>query len=243
MPTLNVIYQQLKTRFQGTNYGTVTDKNVNGLPWKFKLFKIIVFFFWSEIDDKNERINRALSTNEKIKIEATEGTHRKNKSAKYTCMPFGGKESNVPVFTFNDFPIDIAPDGSAEATATQIKHEDETKNRTISHFDDISSYKKNRTTETKENLDKNEPSLLLMPENLMSEVFSKSTVKTQRNLYALCELWDFAGQKEFYATHQAFLTSSAVYLVVADMENDIIKQDKSQFSADFQHIGGLFSYH
>ncbi|XP_052097366.1 probable serine/threonine-protein kinase roco8 [Mytilus californianus] len=45
------------------------------------------------------------------------------------------------------------------------------------------------------------------------------------------------GQKEFYATHQAFLTSSAVYLVVADMKDDISKQGLSQYFADFQHIG------
>ncbi|VDI29220.1 Hypothetical predicted protein [Mytilus galloprovincialis] len=194
----------------------------------------------NEIDDKNERINRALSSNEKTKIDATEGSNRKKYPAK--SIPFGEKESNASVITSNDFPIYIAPEGSAEEKATQILQEDETNNRTISHFDEISSDKIHRTTETKENLDKNEPSLLLMPENLMSEVFSKSTVKTQRNLYALCELWDFAGQKEFYATHQAFLTSSAVYLVVADMENDIIKQDKSQFSADFQHIGDYIDF-
>ncbi|XP_052097433.1 uncharacterized protein LOC127732435 [Mytilus californianus] len=100
------------------------------------------------------------------------------------------------------------------------------------------------STDAKINLDnnkeKNEISSLVMPEDLMSNVFSKSTVNTPLNLYALCELWDFAGQKEFYATHQAFLTSSAVYLVVADMKDEISKQGLSQCSADFQHIGGRF---
>ncbi|CAG2232255.1 unnamed protein product [Mytilus edulis] len=76
-----------------------------------------------------------------------------------------------------------------------------------------------------------------MPEDLTSHVFSKSTVNTPSNLYALCELWDFAGQREFYATHQAFLTSSAVYLVVADMKDDIRKPELSQCFADFQHVG------
>ncbi|CAG2211643.1 unnamed protein product [Mytilus edulis] len=62
------------------------------------------------------------------------------------------------------------------------------------------------STDDKINLDnkQNESSLLVMPEDLMSHVFSKSTVNAPFNLYALCELWDFAGQKEFYATHQAF---------------------------------------
>ncbi|CAG2201022.1 unnamed protein product [Mytilus edulis] len=86
------------------------------------------------------------------------------------------------------------------------------------------------------NEDTNESSLV-MPEDLMSNVFSKSAENTLSNLYALCELWDFAGQKEFYATHQAFLTSSAVYLVVADMKDDISKQGLNQCFADFSHIG------
>ncbi|XP_063410635.1 probable serine/threonine-protein kinase roco6 [Mytilus trossulus] len=97
------------------------------------------------------------------------------------------------------------------------------------------------TSDNNVNLDntkkKNESSSLVMPKDVMSHVFSKSTVNAPLNLYALCELWDFAGQKEFYATHQAFLTSSAVYLVVADMKDDISKQGLGQCFADFQNIG------
>ncbi|VDI68781.1 coiled-coil and C2 domain-containing protein 1 [Mytilus galloprovincialis] len=33
---------------------------------------------------------------------------------------------------------------------------------------------------------------------------------------AFCWLWDFAGQKDFYATHQVFLSKFAVYLLVTD---------------------------
>ncbi|CAC5373137.1 unnamed protein product [Mytilus coruscus] len=145
--------------------------------------------------------------------------------------------------------------------------EDRTKNRNVSHRDEMSTYKKDLTTDTAINLDKNEDknetsllvmpeyfttnakvnldknddenesSLLVMPGDLMSHVFSKSTLKAPQGHYATCELWDFAGQKDFYATHQAFLTSSAVYLVVADMNDDIIKQDLNQCFQDYQHIG------
>ncbi|CAG2241724.1 unnamed protein product [Mytilus edulis] len=72
----------------------------------------------------------------------------------------------------------------------------------------------------------------------MSRVFSTTSASNiPSNHYALCGLWDFAGQKEFYATHQAFLTNSALYLVVADMKDDISKQDASQYSADFKNVG------
>ncbi|CAG2200020.1 LRRK2 [Mytilus edulis] len=35
-----------------------------------------------------------------------------------------------------------------------------------------------------------------------------------------CGFWDFAGQKEFYATHQTFLSANAVYLLVVDISKD-----------------------
>lgn len=45
--------------------------------------------------------------------------------------------------------------------------------------------------------------------------------------YVDCDLWDFAGEKEYYATHQAFISSSCIFLLVADISRDIMnfKQD------------------
>lgn len=37
-----------------------------------------------------------------------------------------------------------------------------------------------------------------------------------QDMLAFCWLWDFAGQKDFYATHQVFLSTSAIYLLVTD---------------------------
>ncbi|CAG2194445.1 unnamed protein product [Mytilus edulis] len=42
----------------------------------------------------------------------------------------------------------------------------------------------------------------------------------QNEQFADCGFWDFAGQKEFYATHQTFLSSSAVYLLVVDISEE-----------------------
>ncbi|XP_063417029.1 probable serine/threonine-protein kinase roco6 [Mytilus trossulus] len=36
------------------------------------------------------------------------------------------------------------------------------------------------------------------------------------DMSAFCALWDFAGQKDFYATHQVFLSKCAVFLLVTD---------------------------
>ncbi|VDI00521.1 Hypothetical predicted protein [Mytilus galloprovincialis] len=78
----------------------------------------------------------------------------------------------------------------------------------------------------------------VMPENLMSSVLSTtSNSDIPTNHHALCGLWDFAGQKEFYATHQAFLTSSAIYLVVANIADDISEKAVKQYFADYDKVG------
>ncbi|XP_076084377.1 uncharacterized protein LOC143055119 [Mytilus galloprovincialis] len=46
--------------------------------------------------------------------------------------------------------------------------------------------------------------------------YLKSSTEEQNDMLAFCWLWDFAGQKDFYATHQVFLSKCAVYLLVTD---------------------------
>ncbi|KAL3888025.1 hypothetical protein ACJMK2_000408 [Sinanodonta woodiana] len=53
--------------------------------------------------------------------------------------------------------------------------------------------------------------------------------------YAALSIWDFAGQFAFYTTHQMFLTSRAIYLMVIDLSHkitDIIEGDKCYLDAD-----------
>ncbi|CAC5384611.1 unnamed protein product [Mytilus coruscus] len=57
--------------------------------------------------------------------------------------------------------------------------------------------------------------------------------------------WDFAGQKQFYATHQTFLTGNAVYLLVVDISKDFTKKNYSrmiekQFHTIGEHIDFWF---
>ncbi|XP_052083874.1 uncharacterized protein LOC127721233 isoform X2 [Mytilus californianus] len=102
----------------------------------------------------------------------------------------------------------------------------------------VNSRLANRENHFNENEHEKKPSSLIMPDDLMSNVFSETPNSNDpANLHALCGLWDFAGQREFYATHQAFLTKNAVYLVVANMEEDICKQGVKQCFADFPDIG------
>ncbi|KAL3887731.1 hypothetical protein ACJMK2_000124 [Sinanodonta woodiana] len=53
--------------------------------------------------------------------------------------------------------------------------------------------------------------------------------------YAALSIWDFAGQYTFYTTHQAFLTSRAIYLLVIDLSQqitDFIQDDKCFLDAE-----------
>lgn len=114
---------------------------------------------------------------------------------------------------------------------------DETPEGNTSHHDI------NTEKDLEENKEKSESSSLEMPAELLANYLSQTTGNIPSIHYALCELWDFAGQREFYATHQAFLTSQAVYIVVADMKDTIDKQDINQcFSfTDYKNVGGMCS--
>lgn len=52
-----------------------------------------------------------------------------------------------------------------------------------------------------------------------------------------CGIWDFAGQKDYYASHQTFFTPHAIYLLVADI-NEEIKAIKHDEELDFDSVGG-----
>lgn len=72
-----------------------------------------------------------------------------------------------------------------------------------------------------------------------------SLVKGESKVFADCRFWDFAGQKEFYATHQTFLNPNAVYLLVVDVSTDFTsKTPNDMLDKEFETSGGnkLFSY-
>ncbi|VDI52546.1 Hypothetical predicted protein [Mytilus galloprovincialis] len=184
-------------------------------------------------DDKADRIKRALTTNaddrdiHSMQIDDTKTINESPSGGMFTLK--NDTTTNTEVSLEMNQP-------SSEYLTTDAKifqEKNEEKNdcsSLVMHVDSANDANVNLSTH-KESLS------LVMPDDLMSHVFSKSTLNTTSDRYALCELWDFAGQKEFYATHQAFFTSSAVYLVVTDMEDDISKQGLSQCFADYQHIG------
>ncbi|VDI35533.1 Hypothetical predicted protein [Mytilus galloprovincialis] len=56
--------------------------------------------------------------------------------------------------------------------------------------------------------------------------------------FADCGFWDFAGQKQFYATHQTFLNANAVYLLAVDISKEFTKQThKEMIENTFDGIG------
>ncbi|CAG2217722.1 TTN [Mytilus edulis] len=65
----------------------------------------------------------------------------------------------------------------------------------------------------------------------------------QSEKFADCAFWDFAGQKEFYATHQTFLSANAVYLLVVDISEDFkSKTYENMIEKEFDSIGEYIDF-
>ncbi|CAG2236291.1 unnamed protein product [Mytilus edulis] len=72
-------------------------------------------------------------------------------------------------------------------------------------------------------------------DQILSEV-KKEYEEMSSNDMVECGLWDFAGQKEYYVTHQTFLTQNAIYLIVADLTEDIVTR-KMEKDLNYKGIG------
>lgn len=109
--------------------------------------------------------------------------------------------------------------------------------RTYAHNDEhFGSHKDETETGRKSVLE--DPRLL----NDLYMLESVANCKLSKNEYADCGIWDFAGQKEFYATHQAFITSNCIFLLVADISKDVnTGAGTSMSQRGFDSIGGILS--
>ncbi|XP_076084455.1 uncharacterized protein LOC143055203 [Mytilus galloprovincialis] len=81
--------------------------------------------------------------------------------------------------------------------------------------------------------------------NEMTSTIMKSCLqfreKEQDDSLAFCWLWDFAGQKDFYATHQVFLSKHAVFLLVTDsLEFSTAEDQGIDFEGSAQYVSFWF---
>ncbi|CAG2230044.1 unnamed protein product [Mytilus edulis] len=75
----------------------------------------------------------------------------------------------------------------------------------------------------------------------MDSYFQRIEVESTEIL-ASCWLWDFAGQKDFYATHQAFLSKCAVYLLVTDkLEASYVEKLWTDFDSAAEYVRFWFN--
>ncbi|XP_063408095.1 uncharacterized protein LOC134691480 [Mytilus trossulus] len=81
--------------------------------------------------------------------------------------------------------------------------------------------------------------------NEMTSTIMKSCLqfreKEQHDTLAFCWLWDFAGQKDFYATHQVFLSKYAVFLLITDsLEFSTAEDQGIDFEGSAQYVSFWF---
>ncbi|OPL33499.1 hypothetical protein AM593_10587, partial [Mytilus galloprovincialis] len=82
----------------------------------------------------------------------------------------------------------------------------------------------------------NDKNLVQMVSSVMESCLHLNSDELHDKL-ALCTLWDFAGQIDFYATHQVFLSKCAVFLLVTDsLESSYADQLWIDFKDTAQYV-------
>lgn len=92
------------------------------------------------------------------------------------------------------------------------------------------------STSANQNSDQIAEAMIDKMDDIILYVKKKKGAMTNEGLIE-CGIWDFAGQKEYYATHQTFLTPYAIYLLVVDIEDDI-KPIQCDEKFNFDSSGG-----
>jgi hypothetical protein len=73
---------------------------------------------------------------------------------------------------------------------------------------------------------------------LLDTCLDAMKVELPKDFLVDCSIWDFAGQKEFYATHQVFLTNSAIYLLTVDLSKACSSESpKRRYDEEFDQVG------
>lgn len=202
---------------------------------------LVIFLFVDLIDDKLERLKRThnrkfdLVNRETVLKTENDNNERGNinsialeRSEKDAVTRTRNKDENKNIqqsFVHNEFKgLPHSTTGSRKITVTIESSEESAV--------DIGQNPNNSDELTL-------PKLEGEPSDILYSLLSSIDFEKPSGDYALCGLWDFAGQKEFYVTHQVFLTSYAVYLLVADL-GDIVNQSTNHCFANPKDIGGMF---
>lgn len=81
------------------------------------------------------------------------------------------------------------------------------------------------------------------PENIEAVLEIGCTTKVSGRVLADCIIMDFAGHKEYYSTHQTFLTTNAIYLVVFKFDDDDPFADAVEETGLFISINLFLNYY
>lgn len=104
--------------------------------------------------------------------------------------------------------------------------------------------------EKKENSNKQENENQIVPEivkpkdteNIEAVLEIGCKTKVSGRVLADCIIMDFAGHKEYYSTHQTFLTTNAIYLVVFKFDEDNPFADTVEETGLFISVNLFLSY-
>lgn len=78
---------------------------------------------------------------------------------------------------------------------------------------------------------------------LMDLVFDAIKDGKYKQKIVLFDLWDFGGQKEFYMTHQLFITNRGIFVLMFDARHSLcLKEDSTIAGQQEQSAAGTYVY-
>ncbi|XP_063400197.1 obscurin-like [Mytilus trossulus] len=187
-----------------------------GLAVDSKQAKTVTHLVEDTETTQNKQINREIASTKDI-FQETEN--------KLTDQePLLSRQKNMETETLNIVPTiydDTTYAGNTPAVTTNNEDENE-----LSKYDKMMSQThidlKNPESTDNHGITADQITDLMIKK--MDEIISSSKMdkeKKESGDLVECGIWDFAGQKDYYATHQTFFTPYAIYLLVVDIEDDI----------------------
>lgn len=174
--------------------------------------------------DKTNMINPSevhllLADEEKNQIISADGNNDKELSTKYTKHTSDASSNKENVKDTVYFSADKPSFGNLEETGTKKVEQ------MPDHIEKQNSENLNKSDQITAAISENMDDILYYVKNKKHKMTSEGLVE--------CGIWDFAGQKDYYATHQTFFTPDAIYLLVVDITDDIeAVQHSKQFTND-----------
>lgn len=207
------------------NYGNITTNNIDNHQ------EIVDKGNNTEVEQaKNNKLSDLDSSSNKSSEVNKKSNGKDNETTEHTSQQTGadfdhvGNSSKISEHVSHEFEEDHTKVHQSNVlyNADKFRNDSASLRSSSSSLDHIEEFSEEIDEDSypkdKKNTEQNETehNLNEMTSAILEPYLEHCDTEQPKERFASCWLWDFAGQKDFYATHQAFLSSCAIYVLVAD---------------------------